>query len=176
MGGLITLKAVLQNAPGGIKALLLRSPALGISVAVPKFKEKAAHFLADWLPKVTLYNEINYHDLHKDKDLIKKYQVDPLRHEKISPRLYLGMVEAIKEVIDHASEIHLPLLMQLAGQEKVVNTPESQRFFDLVGSKKKEIHIYPDSLHEIFNDLERDIVFRDLKNYLQKTASQEWAF
>jgi alpha-beta hydrolase superfamily lysophospholipase len=173
MGGLITLKSLVQTAPSGIKALCLSSPALGVSVVVPKFKVKAAHFLSDWAPKMTLYNEINFHDLHRDKDLIKKYEQDPLRHEKISPRLYLGMMSSIDEVMRHASDVHIPLIMQLAGNEKVVSTPESQKFYELVSSKKKEIHVYQDSRHEILNDLDRETVLRDLKNFLQKMASQE---
>jgi alpha-beta hydrolase superfamily lysophospholipase len=173
MGGLITLKSLVQTAPSGIKALCLSSPALGVSVVVPKFKVKAAHFLSDWAPKMTLYNEINFHDLHRDKDLIKKYEQDPLRHEKISPRLYLGMMSSIDEVMRHAPDVHIPLIMQLAGNEKVVSTPESQKFYELVSSKKKEIHVYQDSRHEIFNDLDRETVLRDLKNFLQKMASQE---
>lgn len=173
MGGLITINTILNYAPNGVTALLLSSPALGVSVAVPTFKVKAAHFLADWAPKVTLYNEINFRDLHKNEDLIKKYQQDPLRHEKISPRLFLGMMNTIDTTFAKAGEIHLPTLMQLAGQEKIVNTPASQKFFDLIFSKKKEIFIYPDSYHEIFNDVEKSVAFKDLKNFLQKTVGGE---
>lgn len=173
LGGLITLKTVINHAPGGITALLLSSPALGVTLEVPKIKVKAAHVLADWLPKVTLYNEIDYTILHRDQELLKEYRKDPLRHEKISPRLFLGMNAAIEEAFSHAGEIHQPMLMQLAGAEKVVNTPESERFFDLVGSKKKEILVYAESYHEIFNDLGREEVFRDLKEFVNKTAGAE---
>lgn len=173
MGGLITIKTLIQNAPAQIRAVLLSSPALGVSLQVPELKVKAARLLADWAPKVTLYNEIDYKNLHKDPELLKSYRQDPLRHEKISPRLYLGMMASIDEAFQHAKEVHLPLLIQLAGQEKIVNTTESQRFFDSVSSKKKEVFVYQDSFHEIFNDIERDQALRDLKNFLQKMASQE---
>ena len=173
LGGLITLKTLLLHAPAHVQAVLLSSPALGVSLEVPAIKVKAARFLSDWAPKVTLYNEINYRDLHKNEELIKKYQQDPLRHEKISPRLFLGMMSSIDEVFRQAQDIHLPLLMQLAGQEKVVSTSSSQKFFDLVSSKRKEIHIYPDSFHEIFNDIESPSAFKDLKNFLQKNVGGE---
>ncbi len=173
MGGLITIKTVINHAPGGVTALCLSSPALGVSLEVPKLKVKAAHILADWLPKVTLYNEIDYSLLHRDQELLKEYRNDPLRHEKISPRLFLGMTSSFTEAFDHAGEIHQPVLMQLAGVDKIVSTPEAERFFDLLGSKKKEILVYAESYHEIFNDLGREEVIGDLKDFLKRTSGVE---
>lgn len=168
LGGLVTLKTIINHAPGGIAALALSSPALGLSLPVPKLKERAAEFLATWLPKVTLYNEINYADLVRDQEMQKEYRNDPLRHDKISPQVYLGMRAAFEEVKSHAAEIHVPVIMQLAGKEKIVNTSDSEKVFDLLSSKKKEIFVYADSYHEIFNDLDRDEVFADLKNFLNR--------
>lgn len=168
MGGLITIKTLLNHAPGHLAAVALSSPAVGLSLPVPAIKEKAATFLAEWLPKLTLHNEIQYEQLHRDAELIKEYRNDPLRHDKVSPSLFLGMQAAFKEAFDHAAELHYPLILQLAGKEKIVSTPASEKFFDAYGSKKKEIHIYPDSYHEIFNDLNREEVFADLKKFLNK--------
>lgn len=167
MGGLVTIKTLVHNSPAGISALTLSSPALGLSLAVPKLKEKAAHVLAEWLPKVTLHNEINFDDLVRDQNLVREYKVDPLRHDKISPRLFLGMVEAFSEAKASAAEIHLPVLMQLSGHERVVSTPESEKFFEALGSKNKQLYIYSESFHEIFNDLDRQDAFRDLIKFLK---------
>jgi len=171
MGGLITIKTLGHNAPQGLSALALSSPALGLSLAVPKFKEKAATVLAEWLPKMTLYNEIKFDELVRDQNLVREYKADPLRHDKISPRLFLGMTEAFKEAMTFAPEIHLPTIMQLAGHEKIVSTPTSEKFFEALGSKKKEVYIYSESFHEIFNDLDRMDAFRDLEKFLKKIAA-----
>lgn len=170
LGGLITTKTLTQYSPQGIAAVALSSPALGLSVSIPVFKEKSAHFLAQWAPKLTLHNEIPYEHLHKDSELLKLYKSDPLRHEKISPKLYLGMLEAMEEVKIRAPEIHIPFLMQLSGQDQVVSTPEAKNFFQQVGSKKKELLVYEDSFHEIFNDVEQEQVIQDLKNFLKSNT------
>ena len=167
MGGLITLQTVLIHSPSQIAALVLSSPALGLSLTVPPLKEKAARFLSDWLPKLTLYNEINFDDLIRDENLVREYKADPLRHDKISPRLFLGMVDAFTEVNKMATDVHLPVLMQLAGREKVVSTPVAEKFFDQLSSKKKEVYIYADSYHEIYNDLDRNDVLNDLVRFLE---------
>ena len=168
LGGLITLKTLLNHSPSQISALALSSPALGLTVEVPKIKEKAAHFLSDWLPKMTMHNEIDFRQLTRDEKLVRSYKNDPFRHDKISPRLFLGMEAAMAEVLTGASEIHLPTIMQLAGRDRIVSTPSSEKFFDKLGSKRKEIFIYTESYHEIFNDLDRKEVIDDLLKFLNK--------
>ena len=166
LGGLITLKSYINHAPSGISSLALSSPSLGLTMSIPKFKEKAAHFLAEWLPKVTLYNEINFYDLVHDENKVREYKTDPLRHDKISPRLYLGIIDAIKEISPKASEIHIPVIMQIAGQEKLVSNSSAEKFFEKLGSQKKELFIYTDSYHEVFNDIDRDKAITDLLGFI----------
>ena len=141
---------------------------MGVSAPIPKIKEKGAEFLSNWLPKVTLHSGIDYRVLHKDVERIKAYKKDPLRHDKVSSRLFLGMKEAMKQVSKKASEIHLPILFQLSGDDQLVSTPTAETVFKKIGAQSKRIFIYPDSLHEIYNDLERAEVIQDLKQFLQE--------
>ncbi len=172
MGGLITLKLLLDHSPTHIAGLILSSPCLGLSLAVPKLKEAGAQLLAEWLPKVTLYNEINFDDLVRDQSLVRQYRADPLRHSRISPRLFTGLMATMAEVKSEAAKIQLPTLMQLAGREKIVSTSESEVYFEKLGSKKKELYVYADSYHEIYNDLDREDVIRDLIPFLEKGARE----
>ena len=171
MGGLVTLQNLVLLSPSGVSALALSSPALGLSLEIPKLKEKGARWLAEWLPKMTLHNEINFDDLVRDENMVRQYKADPLRHDKVSPRLFLGMMEGFEDIKKSAPDIHLPTIMQLAGREKVVNTPASESFFDKLGSKQKQIFIYADSMHEIFNDLDRGDCLKDLFNFLDNLKS-----
>lgn len=168
LGGLITLKTQLRFGLSDAPALCLSSPCLGLNIEIPKLKEKFAELASDWLPKTTLANEISYEALTRNRQLHEEYAHDTLRHDRISPRLFVGMRDSFNEVQEHALEFTMPLLMQLAGEEKVVNTQASQAFYDRVGSKQKEIHIYNESYHEIFNDLDRADVFADFKNFINK--------
>ena len=172
LGGLIQLSFLLNESYEGIRAAVCSAPCLGINVPIPKIKAQAAKLLADWMPKLTLHNGIEYADLHKDTARLKEYANDPLRHDKVSSRLFLGMQEAMNEVESRAEEIQIPILFQLAGDERLVNTPAAEDVFNKIGSKQKKIYIYPDSLHEIYNDLDRDEVIRDLKAFLQETEEK----
>src|SRR5690606_35117579 len=103
---------------------------------------------------------------------IKEYQSDPLRHDKVSPGLFVGMLSAIDEVLSHAHEIHQPVLFQLSGDERICNVEAATTVFEKIGSKDKKIIIYPESLHEIYVDTDREQVIHDLKFYLKERESQ----
>ena len=172
LGGLVLLSYLLSEDTSDFRAAVCSAPALGISVPIPKIKERGAELMADWLPKLTLHNGIVYQDLHKDISRLKEYANDPLRHDKVSSRLFLGMREAMNNVQDKADEIQIPILFQLSGDERIVSTPASEDVFNKIGSKNKKIYIYPDSMHEVYNDLDRDEVIRNLKAFLQENEEK----
>ncbi len=164
MGGLISLRHLVDDdttAPRP-KALALSSPLLGIGVAVPAVKSMAAKFLNKVIPTITLHNEIRYDELTRDMERLKGYDTDPLRHDKISPGLYLGMLENIEFVKQRADRLKLSTLVQAAGQEKIVSLPAIREFFPRIGAADKKLIVYDESYHEVFNDLDREDVFRDL--------------
>lgn len=167
MGGLIQLKSQLSHPTWKFDGQVLSSPLLGIALAVPAYKDTAARLLVNLLPKVTLWNEIPDTDLSRDPEVLKEYQRDVLRHARMSAGVYLGSVEAMDFVKARAQKIQTPTLMQLAGKDKVVSTPIAAAFFEKIAAKNKKIKIYPNHLHEIYNDLQREEVFSDLKEFLR---------
>lgn len=168
LGGLITLRTAVQGGLSDVHSICLSSPALGISMPVPKIKDAGSRLLSRFLPKLTLNNEINYRMLTRDPKMAKDYERDNLRHDKISPRLYLGMLESFDLVFEKSDEVTHPLLLQLAGQDHIVSTQKSLDFFDQLNSSSKEKKVYPHSYHEIFNDLDQDQVYNDLIQFLKK--------
>lgn len=167
MGGLISMRYLIDHGSRGAAALCLSSPLLGISVVVPPVKDFAARLLNRVAPTFTMYNEVRYEDLTRDAEMLKTYPKDPLRHEKISPSLYFSMLEMIEYVRAKGDAITIPVLMQIAGVERIVSRTHSEEFFPTLGSKNKKLIVYEDSLHEIFNDLDREKVFSDMDAFLK---------
>lgn len=170
MGGLVTTLLCLENP--GLKAngIILSAPLFGLSLPVPAIKDAAAQFLVKWIPSITLHNELNYNHLSRDKEMVQSYAKDVLRHEKISPKVYIGMLNGFKTVHDRAREIKLPVLMQLAGQDKVVSTPIAQEVMGYLPNEKNVLEIYPESYHEIYNDFDKNQAFSDLIQFLTETS------
>lgn len=168
MGGLITLLYHLyQPQSPDVQALCLSSPALGYAIEVSAFKDTLAKFSNRFFPSLTLYNEIRYSDLTHDQDKLSSYPMDSLRHDKVCAAIYLGMMQGFDHVFAHVKDIHLPVLFQLGGQDRIVSTSKSKELFEQIDVENKLLEIYADSFHEIFNDQERDICFKDLKNFLR---------
>jgi alpha-beta hydrolase superfamily lysophospholipase len=173
MGGLITLRYLADCSLGLAPTaspmpllMTLSSPQLGIALQVPAIKDMAARIFHRVMPSLTLNNEIKYEDLTHDEEFLKTYPGDALRHDKISPGVYLGMLEHIDFVMKNASAIQLPTLVQAAGNDKIVSLPATKEFFTRLGSPNKQLIVYDESYHEIFNDLDRERVFSDLQKFL----------
>lgn len=167
MGGLITLRYLVEQGEAvPAIAAVLSSPALGISMPIPPLKEFAAAALMKFLPQVTLPNDIPYDKLTHIAERWKKYPGDVLRHDKISPAMYFGMLESFEKVNAGAAKIKLPTLVVAAGEDHIVSRPAIEAFFPKIGSEKKKLIIYENSYHEVLNDVERDRVIEDIDAFL----------
>lgn len=174
LGGLILLRYLTDsdiNSSGELKsqATVLSSPALGVTVEVPKIKDMAAGFLNKWWPTFTMFNELKNEDLTSLNDYLNAYDRDPLRHYRISAPLYFGMLEGFEFVNANADRVPGPLLLQAARKERIVSLPAIELFYDRLKASPKKLMIYEDSLHEIYNDLQKEQVIEDLDQFLRAT-------
>lgn len=130
MGGLITLRYLVdQGEAAPAIAAVLSSPAMGISMPIPPLKEFAAGLLHKYLPQITLANDIPYDKLTHVEAKWKSYPGDVLRHDKISPEMYFGMIEGAKKVSEGAARIKMPTLIVAAGDDRIVSRPAIEVFF-----------------------------------------------
>lgn len=166
MGGLIQLKTLIRNPDIRCDAIIISSPLLGVSVPVPLFKSKGAGLLNALIPQITMSNELTNDMLTRDPDVIREYEQDALRHGRISPGSFLGMLDSFDFVRPRGSHITKPALFILAENDPVVSTGEAKKFYDALGSSKKELYVYPDAKHELVNDIIRNTVFADIKKFM----------
>jgi alpha-beta hydrolase superfamily lysophospholipase len=74
----------------------------------------------------------------------------------------------------NAKNIHIPILMQVAGDDRLVDPITSKNFFENVTSKDKTLHFYEGLFHEIYNetDNDRQRVLNDLESWLETHISE----
>lgn len=168
MGALTQEKALIENQGLDVSAQVLSAPLVGLALEVPVYKSSGAKFLNAWIPQITLGNEIKNEDLTRDPLIIKEFESDEYRHDKMSPGVYLGMVDSFEFVHSRAGQIKLPTLIQISTQDPVVSTKATERLFSNLGSQKKEILTYEGAKHEMYNDIHREMVFKDLKRFLDE--------
>jgi lysophospholipase len=167
MGGLIQLMGLSLLKDNTKELQILSNPYLDLAFQVPLIKDVGAIFLKNYLPKVTLYNEIRNEDLSRDPLVLKEYLQDTLRHHKISSGVYMGAKQFQQKLFDQAHRIQGPVFMQIAEQDPIVSSPRNKSFFELLIHPDNQIKIYSQRKHELYNDLDREEVFHDLKAWLK---------
>ncbi len=166
LGGLVQLVCVLSNEDLDYSGQIMSSPALGISMEVSPLKESLAKALIRFWPQATLSNEIPYPYLTHDQDLVRSYDHDPLRHDRISPKLYFEILNSMEYVKSNSKNLQRPLLLQVSGNDKIVDTKSSVDWFETLSLKDKKLFIYDELYHEIYNELDHEKVYEDLYKWL----------
>jgi len=100
--------------------------------------------------------------------VVKAYHNDPLVHKNITARWFtefFGVMEATKRL---ASKITIPVLMQVAGEDRLVDSETSRHFFDSLKVKNKALFFYDNLYHEIYNEQaeDRKKVINDLVTWI----------
>jgi alpha-beta hydrolase superfamily lysophospholipase len=160
-GGQVALRMALQGNCS-IEGMVISNPALRVAVPIAPRKMKLGRFLARVAPWMTLAGDRRTGVLTRDPEIQLEHLTDVLRHNRISPPLFFGMVEGGEMLVTRAPEIRLPILLLLGGQDTVIDPVTSREFFDRLGSEDKTLLFYPKMLHEPLNELGREQVFDDL--------------
>ncbi len=165
MGGLIVLKSLYKNIiPENVK-IIFSNPLVGINVEVPEWKLTLAQGLSQVLPRFSMFNEIDDSDLTKDEDARINYSKDPLRHKKISVKLFLELQENTSLIKAKLKAIKNPTLFMLSTNDKICDSSATQ---DL--SKNfinNDLELFPQSGHEIVNDLSKTKAFNIIDQYVK---------
>ena len=149
-GGLVVANYVLTQ-PEGIDGIVLSSPLMGFKLAIPAWKEVLAKGASLLVPTLALPSGIPPEHISHDPAAVAAYSSDPLVFQTATARYYTESVAAQRETHRGAGKLLLPVLLLLAA----------------VGSTDKELRWYDGLYHEIFNELERETVFRDMLAWLQ---------
>lgn len=166
-GGQVALRLAIEE-PNGIAGLVLSNPAVKLALHVPRWKLAVGRFLQRWAPRVTLTGSLNPELLTRDAAQWPDRLADTLRHSRISAPLFFGMVEGGKRLIGEAARLHVPLLLLLGTSDPIMDPGATLQLFENIGSSDKQIRLYPQSLHEPLNDLDRAQVIHDILAWLRE--------
>ena len=168
MGGLIALYFA-QQYPDLIDGVIASSPGLGMVIKVPVVKNVLGQVMSFIWPGLSLGNELDATKISRDESVVNAYQNDPLVHDRVSARWFTEVLSTMQEVNRQASRIQIPVLMQVAGDDHLVNAQSSQQFFEKLTVTDKTLHMYDGLYHEIYNELDeqRRKVLDDLEAWLE---------
>lgn len=151
LGGMLALKLAIER-PRDCDVVAVSSPFLGLALEVPALKALAAKVMSVVLPIVSLPTEVKAEDCSHDPDVVAAYDTDPLVHHVANARFFTEVLAAHENVLAGAPRLKMPLLMLVAGDDKLVSVQASRSVFEAAGSADKTFNEYPGLYHEVFNE------------------------
>lgn len=174
MGGLVQLSGLIKRDQSEFKAQVVSAPLLGVAVAVPAFKKHGAEVLERFFPKVTLGNEVSYDMLTREPAIMREFEKDSLRHNKISSGVYLGFLKEIDIIMTQAAQIKIPTLFQCPEKDPLCSTEETRKFSGMMDPAHTKLLVYGEGArHEMYNDSNRLEVLKDVENFLESQLKGE---
>lgn len=166
LGGLIALRAIQESRAGVLAGAILSAPALGLVSGASRWHRAAGTVLSRLTPAIGLPNGIPPAHLSHDPAAVAAYVEDPLVHDRISPRLYVEMLAAMRAAAHDAPEVILPVLLLAPGDDRVTDVRAAlavaRRFCGQV-----TVRSYPGFYHEPFHERARESVFEDVAGWLE---------
>lgn len=163
MGGLFAARFALEHlAP--LRGLILSSPALAVDMA--GWQMLALKIMRKLAPGLGLPNGLSPKFLSHDAAVIKAYRADPLVHGRLSAHLLSRILAATEYCQQHAHSLSLPCCLLVAGDDHLVQPQGSYDFAKLAPPALLHCKIYPEMYHELFNELDAQLVFNDVRDWL----------
>ena len=165
LGGTIVLDYVLHY-PNKFQGLILCSPALGVSIS--PLKLAIGRIFSRFLPRFSLDTGIDLESGSRDPEMVAAFAQDSMRHFKGTARLATEFLRTASWIEEQAEMLKVPLLILQGGADQVTLPESSRLLFEKVTFADKEIREYPESYHELHNDLNYQEVLADIENWLEK--------
>lgn len=169
MGGLIGLSHAI-NRPGKIDGIAVSSPLLQPAVKVSSALIFATKIMSVLWPSMTVSNKVDPDVLSHDEGVIQQRNSDPLIHSRVSARWVVECTRAMEKTSAFVGSLDIPLLMQVAGEDKLVKSSATETFFSRLNGDDKTIRVYEGMYHEIYNETRerRALVLDDLKTWIHR--------
>lgn len=163
MGGVVVASFVRQHVRP-VDGVILSSPALDPGLnAVQKF---LLSFLPRIAPNLRVDNGLKRDKLSRDPAVVEAYREDAFVHRKISGRLARFIADEGARCIAAAPKWMTPTLLLYAGADELVSPAGSRAFAASAPKKWVQSRCFDAMYHEIFNDPEREQVFRSVQSWL----------
>lgn len=167
IGGLLVLGACARN-PKVANGVVASSPCLDLSMKVPPVKAALGRLLARIAPTLALDNGIPSEGVSRDPAVVEAYKRDPLRYGKVTARFFVELVRGMEMVRGMAGQLEMPCLIMQAGDDKLVSKDATIRFFEAIRFPDKEFKLWEGLYHELFNEPEKEEVFKLVEGWLEK--------
>jgi alpha-beta hydrolase superfamily lysophospholipase len=165
LGGLIACYYLLDNQDK-FRGAVISAALVKVSASISSSTITMGKILSAIAPKAGLL-ALDATGISRDPAVVQAYVNDPLVfHGKTPARLAAEMLRALQRVTAEVSKITLPFIVVQGTADKLVDPAGAQLLNEQAGSKDKTIKLYKDYYHEVFNEPGREVVLKDVEDWL----------
>jgi alpha-beta hydrolase superfamily lysophospholipase len=165
LGGQIVLR-LLEKDAGVCCGAVIASPWLRLAFNPPWWKLLLGRLAMKIWPGFVQPRGIRSDRLSRDEVHLKSFPDLDLVHQRISARMYFSLRAEGERIFAEAGSVRTPLLMLHGDDDPVTSHHTTCDFFERLGSADKTLRIYPGARHETHNDLERELVIREIGDWI----------
>lgn len=166
LGGLIVLEYALRH-PENTQGVIVSAPALSPPNLSPILITLLKLLSPIW-PHLVLNPKFDVSGVSRDPEEVKKLLDDPLTAPRLSPRLAVETLSALRWTQAHAVDFQVPLLLIHGAADPITPTEGSQSFFKHVNFADKTLKLYEGGYHQAFIDINRQQVLADIARWLEQ--------
>jgi len=167
-GGVVSSVYTLEHQ-ADLKGFICES--FAFQVYAPDFALAVLKGLSHLAPHAHVLN-LKTEDFSRDPEAVQAMLDDPLIAHEVQPtRTVAQLVLADERLKREFPLITLPVLILHGTADKVTKPAGSQLFFDTAGSKDKTLKLYEGHFHDLLNDLDKERVMSDIKQWINARVS-----
>lgn len=167
LGGNIVANFVQSMKSTELAGFILSSPFFKVAFEPPAWKAKLAGAVRSLLPSLTQPTELEVDALSRLHEEVKKYQDDPLVHDKISVRLFLESTAFGQKALDRMEELPINGLVYHGTEDRITSCEASKEFSERNATKVKW-YPFEGGYHELHNDECKDEVYNLVSEFVSR--------
>ena len=163
MGGNLVVNYLLRRQPK-ITGAILSSPYFQLAFQPSVGKLFVGKLLKSVFPALSMSTGLDSSAISRDANEVKKYNEDPLVHDKVSAKMGIEMIETGQWAIDNAEKLSIPTLVYHGTADRLTSYASSKTFAEKVG-KLVTFVPFAGLYHETHNEPEKEEVFKMVINW-----------
>jgi alpha-beta hydrolase superfamily lysophospholipase len=169
LGGAVAMDVALQDAIP-LNGLLLIAPAMGVDGISPIKIAIGKLFSRIW-PRLSLKTGIDKTSCSRAPELVTAYYADPLHHDYGSARMATEFLRAIARIKSQVGSLQLPVLILHGSADRTTKVAGSEALFAQLTMTDKILRIFPEALHELHLELNREEILAGMIDWIKARAS-----
>lgn len=172
-GGQVVLNFVVRYSKG-LRGLIVSSPNIALRLKIAAWKRWLVDHCHAVAPHVQVAQRIDPTWLSKDEAVSKAYREDPRVLPGVTLQMSAEIIRNLDLMMALASRIHIPTLFMHAGDDRICDPEATRRFYRRIPVMRKRLKVYEGMRHELFNEVAREMVFRDVHRWIDELLATEW--